>query len=62
MKRLVKLISVFCMTFVFLLSMASCTGYDFYSDWHNAGASIEKEHIFEVITLRSEERRVGKEC
>ncbi len=51
MKRLVKLISVFCMTFVFLLSMASCTGYDFYSDWHNAGASIEKEHIFEVITL-----------
>ncbi|MDE7161978.1 MAG: hypothetical protein K2N65_04380, partial [Anaeroplasmataceae bacterium] len=42
-----------------LLFMASCSGYSFYDDFHKAGADIEKDHIFEVITL--EEAKQKKE-
>lgn len=39
--------------------MTSCSGYSFYNDFHNAGADIEKDHIFELITL--EEAKEKKE-
>lgn len=59
MKKFIKtlcLLSVFCiLTFV----MTSCTGYSFYNDFHGAGAEIEKDHIYEVITL--EEAKAKKE-
>lgn len=51
MKKFVKaisLVSIFCALFIL---MTSCSGYSFYDDFHKAGAKIEKDHIFEVITL-----------
>lgn len=44
---------------VLLFVMTSCSGYSFYNDFHNAGSTIEKDHIFEVITL--EEAKAKKE-
>lgn len=46
-----KLLSAMSILFVMVLTMTSCSGYSFYNDFHNAGADIEKNHIFELITL-----------
>lgn len=37
--------------FVLLVSLASCSGYNFYKDFKDAGASIENENIFVEISL-----------
>ena len=51
MKKFLKAISMITAMFVLLLSMASCSGYSFYKDFKEAGASIEEENIFIEISL-----------
>ncbi len=51
MKKFLKAVSIVSFMFVMLLSMASCSGYSFYKDFNEAGAKIEEENIFELITL-----------
>ena len=51
MKRFLKACGALVLSFVLLLAMTSCSEYDFYEDWHGAGAAIEKDNIFETISL-----------
>ncbi len=59
MKKLMKAISFMTCMLVMVLAMTSCSGYSFYNDFHDAGAEIEKENIFEIISL--EEAKTKKE-
>ncbi|MCM1131106.1 MAG: hypothetical protein NC310_03340 [Roseburia sp.] len=59
MKKFLKAISIMSILFVMVLAMTSCSGYSFYKDFHDAGAEIEKDNIFELITL--EEAKAKKE-
>lgn len=59
MKKFVKAICMTSILCVLLFFMASCSGYNFYDDFHKAGADIEKDHIFQIITL--EEAKQKKE-
>lgn len=58
MKRFLKALTVLSLAFVMVISLASC-GYNFYDDWHSAGAEIEEDNIYVVITL--EEAKKMKE-
>lgn len=51
MKKAIKSISFISFMFVLLFIMVSCSNKGFYQDFHSAGAIIEKENIFEQITL-----------
>ena len=46
LKMLVSLAMVFGLIFV----LASCSGYNFYRDFKNAGAEIDSDHSFLVLT------------
>ena len=58
MKRFLKALTTLSLILVMVISLTSC-GYNFYNDWHSAGADIEKENIYVVITL--EEAKKMKE-
>ncbi len=57
MKKILKITSLFSVFVLFMILMTSCSGYSFYKDWHKAGADIDKDHIFEVITLEQAETK-----
>ncbi|MBD5390990.1 hypothetical protein HDR67_03190 [bacterium] len=59
MKKFIKALCFISVFFILTFVMTSCSGYSFYNDFHGAGADIEKDHIFEVITL--EEAKAKKE-
>lgn len=49
MKRIGKYLSIFViLAFIFVL--ASCSGYNFYKDFKNAGAEIDSDHSFIALT------------
>ena len=58
MKRFLKAFGVILCVFTVLLTLTSCSGYDFYEDWHNAGATIEKENIYQLITLDEAKQKI----
>ena len=51
MKQFKKIISLAFVMVALLVAMTGCSKYNFYSTWSEAGAEIEKDHIFEVLTL-----------
>lgn len=51
MKKIIAYISAFMLIIVGALSLASCSKKTFYSEWHKAGATIEKDNAFEYITV-----------
>lgn len=52
MKKWTKVLTILSFAFIAMLMVVGCSkDYDFYKDWHEAGAEIEKENIFEVISL-----------
>lgn len=52
MSKFIKGISALAVILVAAVMLASCE-YNFYGDWSKAGAEIEKENIFEVVTVDS---------
>lgn len=52
-----KVISMFVVVALIALT-ASCSKYNFYEVWTEAGAEIEKEHIFEVLTLEEVKEKI----
>ena len=57
MTKFSKAFSTLLLVFILLLTMTSCSGYDFYNDWHGAGADIDKENIYEVISLEEAKKK-----
>lgn len=57
MKRVLKALSLLSLVFLMVITMTSCSGYDFYNDWHGAGADIEQENIFQSISLEEAEKK-----
>ena len=51
MKSLKKIISAFVVDCVLGLALTSCSGYNFYYEFKEAGADITEDHIFEVVNL-----------
>ncbi len=47
--------------FSLLVMLASCSGYNFYRDFKNAGAEIDTDHQFEVLTLGQVKTKKGKD-
>lgn len=59
MKKFFKILCCISILSILTLVMSACSGYSFYNDFHGAGADIEKDHIYELITL--EEAKAKKE-
>lgn len=51
MRRIIKLMSVFSIAFLMLVSFVSCSGTNFYKTFKALGAEIEEENCFTEITL-----------
>ncbi len=51
MKRFLKLTSLMSVLLLMIIVMTGCSKYNFYNDFKDAGAKIEKDNIFEVISL-----------
>lgn len=52
MKKFIKGLAMFMLVACGLVGLTSCDNYNFYKDWTDAGAELEKnEHIFEALTL-----------
>ena len=51
MRKITKFLSLFAFAFVMLISLASCGSSGFYKDYHDAGADIDKDHCFEVVSV-----------
>ena len=58
MKSFLRVITTFVVALVFGLALTSCSEYNFYEEFVNAGADIEKDHIFEVLTLSEVEAKI----
>lgn len=57
MKKWTKVIAVLSMLLVFTCLLGSCSSnYDFYKDWHDAGADIEEDNIFKTVTLEEAQK------
>lgn len=61
MKKVVAYISAFMLIIVGMLSLASCSKKTFYSEWHKAGADIEKNNMFESITVDEVEIKLSSD-
>jgi len=52
MLKFIKALSALAFIFIGMCSLASCGGaYNFYEDFYQAGATIEKDHNFVVISV-----------
>ena len=51
MKKIIAYVAAFMLIIVGAVSLASCSKSSFYSEWHKAGATIEKSNMFEAITV-----------
>lgn len=49
MKKFLKRFALLAVLFISLINLTSC--YDFYKDFHDAGATIEKTNNYEVLSL-----------
>jgi hypothetical protein len=63
MKKFVKSFALVMLALVGLVGLTSCGKYNFYKDWTEAGAELEKDaHIFEALTLEEAKAKIeGKE-
>ena len=58
MKSLKKIISAFVVACVLGLALTSCSGYNFYDEFKEAGADITEDHIFEVVNLEKAQANI----
>lgn len=58
MKSLKKIVSAFVIALIFGLALTSCSGYNFYKEFSEAGADIEENNIFEVLTLEEAKAKI----
>ena len=58
MKHIKKIIATVVLSITLLLSMSGCSGYSFYNDWHQAGADIDRSHIFISIGIDEVARKI----
>lgn len=60
MKKLTKTFAILSFVFMALFLFASCDKeYNFYEDWHEAGADIEEDNIYKVITLDEAKEKIS---
>lgn len=59
MKKIIASLSAFMLIIVGLVVLSSCSKTSFYSEWHKAGATIEKNNIFESITVDEIESKIA---
>lgn len=60
MKNLKKIFAALVVVLVGVM-LSSCSKYDFYKDWSKAGATIEKDNIFEVISLDDAKAKIDND-
>ena len=60
MKSLKKIVAAL-FVFGFLVILASCSGYNFYRDFKNAGANIDTDHQFVVLSIDEVSAKKGSE-
>ena len=59
MKKFIKGLAALMLVACGLVGLTSCDNYDFYKDWTDAGADLEKDaHIFEALTLEEAEKYI----
>lgn len=58
MTRLLKYFSAFAVMVISAITLVSCSGYNFYKTWTDAGADIDKDHIFEVISIDEAKEKI----
>jgi len=51
-----KLIAIIAISIIGLVSLTGC--YNFYNDWHGAGADIESTNVFKAITLDEAKKKI----
>lgn len=61
MNKLLKKLALVMFAVIGLVNLASCGEYNFYKDWSEAGANIESENIFEVLTLEEAKNKIANE-
>ena len=49
MNKVKKIFSALAVSIVF--GLASCSSNAFYNEWHNAGATIEEDNVFKILTV-----------
>lgn len=60
MKSLKKIVAAL-FVFGFLFALASCSGYNFYNDFKKAGATIDTDHQFVVMSIDEAKAKKGSE-
>lgn len=61
MKNIKKIFAALVVVFIGVISLASCSSYNFYKDWSKAGATVEKENVFEVISLDEAKAKIDND-
>jgi len=61
MKKIIAGFSAFMLILVSLFTLSSCTKKTFYSEWHKAGATIEKKNVFKSVTVSEVEELLKNE-
>ena len=56
-----KILAAIAVLVIGAFTLVSCGSYNFYSDWKNAGADIEKENIYEAITLDNAKQKLDND-
>lgn len=57
MSKFIKSFSALAVIVIAALTLASCK-YNFYNDWSDAGAQIEKDNVFEVLEVEGAKAKV----
>lgn len=58
MKIKMKFISLFAVLLFGVWLLVGCSGYNFYSKWTDAGATLPKDHIFTVVSLDEVQKKI----
>ena len=58
MSKYIKSISALAVIVIAVLTLAGCK-YNFYKEWVEAGATIEKDNIFEVVEIEEAKDKIA---
>lgn len=61
MSSLKRYFAAFAVLLIGAVTLTGCSGYNFYKDWSEAGATIEKDHIFEAISLDEAKSKIDND-
>lgn len=61
MSKISKIFAAIAVLVIGAVTLVSCGGYNFYKDWHDAGADISKDNVFEAISLEEAQDKIAKE-